>query len=110
MAALGSELNGVTKLMPDITAAGFVNLEEINLKCPIGIWPRNKTLKMAGLYWRTAIMDGLNGLVNRSYGRGLGWSAEEIEVFKVSVRQSLMDTSKHTYFPLHIIYAQRPLP
>jgi hypothetical protein len=108
IASFGSELNCAPKLAMEMSEAGFTDVQETQLKCPIGIWPRDKKLKMAGLYWRTAIMDGLNGLANRSYGNGLKWSRHEIEVFLVEVRKSLMDGSKHTYFPLHLIYGQRP--
>jgi hypothetical protein len=31
-------------------AAGFINIEEQILRCPIGVWPKDKTLKLAGLY------------------------------------------------------------
>lgn len=108
MTALGNDLNGATKLFKEVDEAGFQNVTELRLKAPIGIWPKDRKLKMAGLYWRTAIMDGLNGLANRSYGKGLQWSREAIEVFLVDVRKSLMDTSKHAYFPLHIVYGRKP--
>lgn len=108
MTALGNDLNGAINLFKEVNEAGFLKVTETRLKCPVGIWPKDRTLRLAGLYWRTAIMDGLNGLANRSYGNGLQWSREAIEVFLVDVRKSLMDTSKHVYFPLHIIYGQKP--
>lgn len=108
MTALGNELNSAPKLVTEMNAAGFLDVVETRLKCPVGIWPKDQTLRLAGLYWRTAIMDGLNGLANRSFGTGLKWSREAIEAFLVDVRKSLMDTSKHTYFPLHIVYGQKP--
>jgi hypothetical protein len=97
VANLGSDLNGVTKLRGQMEAAGFINIEEQILRCPIGIWPREKTLKLAGLYWRTAISDGLMGVAKRPMERGLGWSTADIEVFLVDVRKSLMDSSFHSY-------------
>lgn len=110
LAALGSDSRCALKIATEMAQAGFVDVQEIRLKCPFGIWPRDKKLKMAGLYWRTAIMDGLYGLANRAYGRGLQWTKAEIEVFLVDVRKSLMDTSKHSYFPLRIVYGQKPMP
>ena len=104
--ALGSGLDDAAKLVAGVGAAGFLDVTEIRLKCPVGIWPKDRTLRLTGLYWRTAIMDGLNGLANRSYGKGLKWSRGAIEVFLVDVRKSVMDTSKHTYFPLDVVYGQ----
>jgi hypothetical protein len=50
VANLASDLNGVTKLRGLMEAAGFINIEEQILRCPIGVWPKDKTLKLAGLY------------------------------------------------------------
>ena len=90
-------MNGVTKLRGQMEAAGFTNIVEEVLRCPIGIWPKDKTFKLAGLFWRTAIIDGLEGVTKRPIGRGLGWSNAEIEVYLVGVRKSLMDATFHSY-------------
>jgi hypothetical protein len=97
VAHLGSDLNGVTKLRGQMEAAGFTNIEEDILRCPIGLWPKNKTLKLAGLYWRTAISDGLMNVSKRPMERGLGWSTTEIELYLVGVRKALHDSSFHSY-------------
>jgi hypothetical protein len=97
VANMGSDLNGVVKLRGQMEAAGFTNIEEQILRCPIGLWPKNKTLKLAGLYWRTAISDGLMNVAKRPMERGLGWSTTQVEVFLVEVRKALMDSSFHSY-------------
>jgi hypothetical protein len=97
VANLGSDLNGVANLHNQVTEAGFINVKEDVLKLPIGIWPKNKTLKLAGLYWRTAILDGLMSVAKRPIGKGLGWSTQEIELLLVDVRKCLMDSSIHSY-------------
>ncbi|KAH6713325.1 S-adenosyl-L-methionine-dependent methyltransferase [Leptodontidium sp. MPI-SDFR-AT-0119] len=108
VANFGSDLNGVTKLREKMEAAGFINIEEQVLRCPVGIWPKNRTLKLAGLYWRTAISDGLMSVAKRPMEKGLGWSVAEIEVFLVGVRKALHDSSFHAYMPLHMLYGQKP--
>jgi hypothetical protein len=97
VANLGSDLNGVTKLRGQMEAAGFINIEEHILRCPIGIWPKDKTFKLAGLYWRTAISDGLMNVAKRPMEKGLGWTTAQVEVFLVGVRKALMDSSFHSY-------------
>lgn len=97
VANFGSDLNGVTKLREKMEAAGFINIEEQVLRCPVGMWPKNRTLKLAGLYWRTAISDGLMSVAKRPMEKGLGWSVAEIEVFLVGVRKALHDSSFHAY-------------
>jgi hypothetical protein len=76
---------------------------------PVGPWPKGKEQKLIGLFWRTAILDGLQGIAMGTFGRGKKWSPEEIEVYLIGVRKALMDNSIHTYWPYHIITAQKPL-
>jgi hypothetical protein len=42
----------------------------------------------------------LSGLSMALYTRGLGWTAEETEVFLVDVRKSMKDTKVHGYYPM----------
>jgi hypothetical protein len=108
IAQLGGDNFGASKLAGQMRDAGFVNVEEIVLKLPLGIWPRDKLLKRAGLYWRVAISDGLRNICSRVFTRGLGWTMEAIDVYLVEVRKSLHDASKHVYFPLYIVVGQKP--
>jgi hypothetical protein len=129
VANMGSDLNGVTRLRGQMEDAGFINIEEHILRCPIGIWPKDKTLKLAGLYWRTAISDGLMNVAKRPMEKGLGWTMAQVEVFLVGVRKALIDSSFHSYMyvcwhlsytlipmfgadnchrPLHMLYGQKP--
>lgn len=97
IANFGSDLNGATKLRARMEAAGFIKVQEVMFRAPLGIWPKKKTLRLAGLYWRTAIIDGLMNIAKRPLEKGLGWSLPAIEVFLVEVRKSMMDPSIHSY-------------
>lgn len=107
--ALGSNLNAVLNLPDEMRAAGFDSVNAVSHKCPIGVWPRDKRLRLCGLFLRTAIMDGLRGLSKRPFGTGLGWTQLQIEMFLVDVRKAVMDGNFHTYFPFHVVYARKPL-
>jgi SAM-dependent methyltransferase len=107
--ALGSELNAITSVPDEMAAAGFERVQAVHHKCPIGVWPRDKRMRLCGLFLRTAIMDGLRGLSKRPFGTGLGWTQLQIEMFLVEVRKAVMDGRYHTYFPLHVVYGRRPL-
>jgi hypothetical protein len=108
IANLGGDNFGASKLAGQMRDAGFINVEEIVLKLPLGVWPKDKLLKRAGLYWRVANSDGLRNICSRVFTRGLGWTIEAIDVYLVEVRKSLHDTSKHVYFPLYIVVGQKP--
>jgi hypothetical protein len=105
----GSEMNAILKIPAEMAEAGFEGIESAVHKCPIGVWPRDKRMRLCGLFLRTAIIDGLRGLSRRPLGTGLGWTELQIEMFLVEVRKCVMDASFHTYFPLHVVYGRKPV-
>lgn len=107
--ALGGELHAILTMPDEMREAGFEEVNVIQHKNPIGVWPRDKRLRLCGLFLRTAIMDGLRGLSKRPFGTGLGWTQVQIEMFLIEVRKSVMDSKFHTYFPLHVVYGRKPL-
>lgn len=46
------------------------------LKVPLGVWPKDQTMKTIGLYNRIMIYDGLHGLAMGPFTRGLKWTPE----------------------------------
>ncbi|KAJ2895436.1 S-adenosyl-L-methionine-dependent methyltransferase [Zalerion maritima] len=88
--------------------AGFTNITTKVFKVPLGVWPKDRTLKTIGMYQRHAMVDGLNAITMGPFTRGLKWKPEEVEVFLVEVRRTIEDPKVHSYFPFHVVYAQRP--
>ena len=98
-----------TLLLADMMReAGFTNVTTRIFHVPIGTWPRNKVLKMVGLYWRTILIDGLQPIALGPMTRGLGWSREQVEVWLVEVRKAYMEGRVHSHMPLHVICGQKP--
>ncbi|KAH8598472.1 methyltransferase domain-containing protein [Bisporella sp. PMI_857] len=108
LAALGVDLMATRVLVEVMRRVGFVNITMRTFYIPIGPWPKNKTLKRAGLEWRTILSDGLQSTALGPLTRGLGWTKEQVEVKLVEVRNAYMDDGVHCYMPLHIIYGQKP--
>lgn len=108
LSALGINFNMTTDLGDKMRDAGFANVTERIFHVPIGMWPKNKVLKMVGLYWRTILMDGLQAIAMGPLTRGLKWTPDQVEVFLVEVRRAYMEAWVHSHMPLHIIYGQRP--
>jgi hypothetical protein len=109
LAAFGVDLLGMAKNAQYLKDAGFVNVEEKIFKIPLGTWPKNKTLKTIGLYLRSVIYDGLQGVSLGPFTRGLKWTPQEVEVSLIAVRRALMDSSTHAYIPFHVVYGQKPV-
>lgn len=93
----------------NVKEAGFVSVEEKIFKVPVGVWPRNPKMKTVGLYNRSMIYDGLQGISMGPFTRGLKWTPEEVEVYLVGVRKALMNSSVHSYLPFHVTMGQKPL-
>jgi hypothetical protein len=70
LAVFGKDLAVVLKIKELLSDAGFVNIEERMIKAPIGTWAKDKKLKTVGLYQRTSINDGLEGLSLGPFVRG----------------------------------------
>lgn len=108
LAALGVNFNATLLLADMLRDAGFVNVSTRIFHVPIGVWPKNKVLKMVGLYWRTILIDGLEPIALGPMTRGLKWKKEEVQVFLAQVRKGYMEDWVHSHMPLHIICAQKP--
>jgi len=108
MRVYGAHVYAVRTLPEELKAAGFEDVHATTHKCPIGLWPRDKRLRLCGLFLRTAIMDGLRGISRRPL-MALGWTQLQIEIYLVDVRKALMDSDMHVYFPFSVVYGRKPL-
>ncbi|KAF4442653.1 hypothetical protein F53441_11694 [Fusarium austroafricanum] len=88
--------------------AGFVNVTEVVYKWPTNRWPADPYYKELGLWCNYNIADGLSGISMALFTRGLGWSQEEVEVFLAKVRTDMKDRRIHAWWPIHIVYGQKP--
>jgi hypothetical protein len=105
---LGPDGDRQLKLAESLREAGFVNVEEKSFKVPIGTWPKNKTLRLIGLYLGTILIEGLQAISLGPLTRGLKWTKEEVDVLLVDIIKCLMDSSQHTYYTFHSFYGQKP--
>lgn len=108
LASLGVNLNATLSLADMMRDAGFVNVTTRIFYIPIGAWPRNKALKMVGLFWRAILLDGAQSIALGPLTRGLKRSREEVEMRLVEVRKAYMDEWVRSHMPLHIVYGQKP--
>ncbi|KAF2766273.1 S-adenosyl-L-methionine-dependent methyltransferase [Teratosphaeria nubilosa] len=96
------------RMLQQMRDVGFINVTYKEYKMPIGEWPKNKRLRKSGLFNLIGMIDGLSGLTVKTFTHGLGWSEEEIEILVAKVKSELQNRRIHTYFPIHVLYAQKP--
>jgi len=96
----GRSLATQTTMKARIEAAGFVDVQERLYKCPIGPWPKAKTLKEAGrinlAHWDSGLEGWAMWLLTK-YGVPEPWSADEVRVYVALVRQELKNRKLHIW-------------
>ncbi|KAI4170383.1 MAG: hypothetical protein LQ343_005005 [Gyalolechia ehrenbergii] len=90
--------------------AGFVDIQQVLLKCPMNPWPKNKVLKEAGRFQLLAHIDGLEGVSLGLLTRGLDWKAEEVKVLMAKIRPELKNRAIHSYQTKCVHFRLSPPP
>ncbi|GJD00539.1 Methyltransferase [Colletotrichum higginsianum IMI 349063] len=88
--------------------AGFVNIQHHTVKLPYGTWPRDKTMRLVGMYYRTACEDFFPA-VGAIHFEMLGWSKIEMEVLFAQCRNAMRDPNVHAYGKMHFWSGQKPV-
>ncbi|KAL2267210.1 hypothetical protein VTJ83DRAFT_4487 [Remersonia thermophila] len=103
----GMNITISTELESYLRDAGFVNIQCIVKKVPIGPWARDKTLRVIGMYQKLAVQDILPALSGRPMA-ALGMTPLEAEVTVAHARKALEDMTVHRYFHYYFWFAQKP--
>lgn len=107
----GRSLATQTTMREKIEQAGFTNVHERLYKCPIGKWPRDRTLKEAGRINFEHWSGGLEGwamFLLTKFGEPQPWSADEVRVYVAKVRQELQTPGLHIWHYTRRVWAQKP--
>lgn len=107
LAAIGTDIDAVSRLEDQLRDAGFINVSIRRFKAPIGRWPTDANYQFCGEILRECIHDGLVGLARKPL-MALNWTKLQIEMFLVEVRQHINDPRYHVYMPFNIVIAQKP--
>jgi hypothetical protein len=103
----GMDLDMPKKLRPLLEEAGFVNIQCTVKKVPIGPWALDKTLRMAGVFLREAVVDLCAAMTSKAF-RAYGMSTVETEMISMSVRKTLKELNRHRYLDFYFWTAQKP--
>ncbi|KAI0907206.1 S-adenosyl-L-methionine-dependent methyltransferase [Ustulina deusta] len=91
-----------------LAECGFVNIQHHIIKLPYGTWPMDRTMRLIGLYYRTAAEQFLPAMGAIQLPL-LGWQPEEIEAFFARCRDAMRDPNVHAYGMMHFWSGQKPL-
>lgn len=102
----GMDLEVTDKIGPYLERAGFVNIQCVRRKIPVGVWPRDRTQRLIGLYMRETARHSIPSL-SKAFG-ALGMSPTEIQVWGAKVMECLNDVRVHRYYYYYFWFAQKP--
>ncbi|EGS22913.1 uncharacterized protein CTHT_0013910 [Thermochaetoides thermophila DSM 1495] len=105
---LGASMEAIHNMKRWVEETGYVNVTKVEYKWPINGWPKDQHFKEVGLWSYEAISSGLQALSLFLFTKVLGWSVEEVETFLVDVRKDLKNKNIHAYWPVYVIYGQKP--
>ncbi|ESU09401.1 hypothetical protein FGSG_03787 [Fusarium graminearum PH-1] len=89
-------------------AANFTNVTYQSHKIPVGRWPKDKKKKELGTFVGLAFSQALDGFIKLPLCGILQWSPEEMQMFAVEMRQSIMDLKTQTLGYVFSVYGQKP--
>ncbi|KAH6959653.1 S-adenosyl-L-methionine-dependent methyltransferase, partial [Ilyonectria sp. MPI-CAGE-AT-0026] len=107
-AKFGKPVDVAARWKEKLEKAGFVDVQQEILKIPIGAWPKDPTLKEIGRFQSVQELQVIDSYTPALFGRVLGWSETEIQVFIAKVKNDLSDPSIHLYLPTYIIWGRKP--
>lgn len=90
--------------------AGYVDVQQVIVKIPVGSWPARPDLKRLGKEWAKLAVETLPAASYVTFGKVLGWKREQVEVFLADVRKSLAQKGVHAYSMIYSVYGRRPTP
>ncbi|QPC71195.1 hypothetical protein HYE68_001947 [Fusarium pseudograminearum] len=96
------------KLEKFAKAANFTNVTYQSHKIPVGRWPKDKKKKELGTFVGLAFSQALDGFIKLPLCEILQWSPEEMQMFAVEMRQSIMDLKTQTLGYVFSVYGQKP--
>jgi len=121
---IGRSANAAELFLPQLAAAGFEDITQTRSRWPTNRWPRDTKMKelgkaafflwtmqlsyalkyadptFTGMWNYENLCTGVSALSLGVFTHGLGWSADQIELFLVNVRKEMKDTKIHSYWPM----------
>ncbi|PVH74265.1 putative methyltransferase [Cadophora sp. DSE1049] len=88
--------------------AGFVDVEEKVVKCPIGPWTRDPSLKELGRYERWHMNESVEAHSMALYTRVLNYTPDQAKVVFERVKMEFNDRNLHLYTVYRFLQGRRP--
>ncbi|KAK0610736.1 S-adenosyl-L-methionine-dependent methyltransferase [Immersiella caudata] len=91
-----------------LETAGFVDVQTVDFKVPVGGWPRDAKLAEVGRFVQLTLENDLEGYSTFMWNNVLGWPADEYQIFLMKTRKELKDRRVHSYLKVRYAYGRKP--
>ncbi|KFY30550.1 hypothetical protein V493_01838 [Pseudogymnoascus sp. VKM F-4281 (FW-2241)] len=88
--------------------AGFVNCVVLEYRWPMGPWHEEKRLRDAGAFAMMSMLADMEAISLAGMTRYGGWKMDELKVFLKGVKKEWRMKSIKAYWPLYVVYGQKP--
>ncbi|KAF5011811.1 hypothetical protein FDECE_2101 [Fusarium decemcellulare] len=88
-------------------AAGFVDIQFVDKKVPIGGWPEDPKQKQIGQYLQASLEQDLEGYVLYMASQLLGWTKDEVSVYCDQFRREIRSGKHHAFFRQRVIWGRK---
>lgn len=95
----GTPIDDPTRWKGWLLDRGFEQVTQKVPKLPCNPWPKDPRLKLLGAWEMENLLSGVEGMTMRLFQKGLGWTEDEVQLFLVSLRKDIRNTSYHIYYP-----------
>ncbi|KAH7156006.1 S-adenosyl-L-methionine-dependent methyltransferase [Dactylonectria macrodidyma] len=107
-AKFGKPMDGVPKWKEMLEKTGFVDVEQLIYKVPVGGWAKDPKLKEIGRFQGIQQAKAVESYTPALFARILGWTEEEIQVYIAKVKNDLTNPAIHLYIPVYFVWGRKP--
>lgn len=88
-------------------AAGFIDLQVMEFKMPIGGWPEDPSLKEQGTFTQAALEQDVEGYI-LFMTNTLGWTRRQIMIFIKNLKKEMRSKKYHGYYWQRVVVGRKP--
>ncbi|PGH00236.1 hypothetical protein GX51_05933 [Blastomyces parvus] len=107
-AKIGINMDHAPSLKGWMEQAGFTNIEQRDMRLPIGTWPKNKRLKLIGAMMASHYLEGVEAFTLIPFTEILGWSPAEVDELNTQVRAAVQTKGVHPLHHYYVVWGQKP--
>ncbi|KAJ4250149.1 hypothetical protein NW762_011960 [Fusarium torreyae] len=87
--------------------AGFVDVQSVEYKVPVGGWTKDEKLRRVGQFLRATIENDLEGYTMMIWHNILNWPKDEYQIFLMDMRKALRNKRVHCYMRVRYVYGRK---